>query len=342
MRQMVLSVLVVQSVVLAVGAAAIFVQTRSAVAGSVADQIQLGNTVVAEDLGERMRAVLDGAIRPGNENWRHAQSMIERAGVGTMSSAFLLDSSGRVVCHPDLVHDGGVLGTEVGSWTVHPNNGAAATSLSAGASATGRLEAPLGGAWYVTTRPVPELGVTIVVHTPESALAAMTSSAMRGAWLALAAAGAGLLALTVVGAGLVSSRYERRLARVSGELNAEVERRVEQGLELRNALIFGLAKLADYRDSDTGKHLERIAVYTELIAHELAPAYPEINDTWIERVRLASSMDRTRAACVVAARHREGWHSRCDPAQAGQAHAGRAAADGGALEVRRRHADRDP
>jgi PAS domain S-box-containing protein len=38
----------------------------------------------------------------------------------------------------------------------------------------------------------------------------------------------------------------------------------------RNATILGLAKLAEYRDSDTGAHLERIREYARILAKELA------------------------------------------------------------------------
>ncbi|MEX0818780.1 MAG: HD domain-containing phosphohydrolase, partial [Pirellulaceae bacterium] len=37
----------------------------------------------------------------------------------------------------------------------------------------------------------------------------------------------------------------------------------------RNAIIFGLAKLADYRDRETGQHLERIALYSTCLATAL-------------------------------------------------------------------------
>lgn len=69
----------------------------------------------------------------------------------------------------------------------------------------------------------------------------------------------------------------------------------------RETLIFGLAKLADYRDSDTGKHLERIAEFSELLAS--AYEYPDdapppdgsiaegpVTDDWIRVLRMASSL----------------------------------------------------
>jgi putative two-component system response regulator len=44
----------------------------------------------------------------------------------------------------------------------------------------------------------------------------------------------------------------------------------------RMAIILGLAKLAESRDDDTGKHLSRIRHYTTLIATEFSELYPEM------------------------------------------------------------------
>lgn len=70
-------------------------------------------------------------------------------------------------------------------------------------------------------------------------------------------------------------------------------RRVENALieSLENttlaqeAIIFGLAKLAEFRDRDTGYHLERIRGYSKLLAEELSklPKFrQEINDKFID------------------------------------------------------------
>ena len=53
-----------------------------------------------------------------------------------------------------------------------------------------------------------------------------------------------------------------------------LERQVLESLknvkEARTGVILGLAKLAEYRDEDTGCHLERIREYTKILAEELA------------------------------------------------------------------------
>lgn len=93
---------------------------------------------------------------------------------------------------------------------------------------------------------------------------------------------------------LAGRRYRDSVEHRNSVLNAEVDRGVRDGLARRDALIFGLAKLADYRDTDTGAHLERIGRYAGLLADALKDsdpdAYPEIDDAWIERLSLASSL----------------------------------------------------
>jgi cyclic di-GMP phosphodiesterase len=89
---------------------------------------------------------------------------------------------------------------------------------------------------------------------------------------------------------LASKRYRDNLELANEELNKEVTKQVHAGLAKRNALIFGLAKLADYRDTDTGAHLERIGLYARIIADALSTQYDEIDMKWIDRIVLASSL----------------------------------------------------
>ena len=74
------------------------------------------------------------------------------------------------------------------------------------------------------------------------------------------------------------------------QLEQQVQDRMEQYLRSRHALIFGLAKLADCRDNDTGQHLYRICEFSELLASQMAKRYEYIDKTWIKTLRLAASM----------------------------------------------------
>lgn len=77
-------------------------------------------------------------------------------------------------------------------------------------------------------------------------------------------------------------------------MNLGLERQVsqrEQELEkTRNAVIFGLAKLAESRDNDTGEHLERIRSYVMILAHDLSTRMPNLDGGWVHNLGLASSL----------------------------------------------------
>ena len=89
----------------------------------------------------------------------------------------------------------------------------------------------------------------------------------------------------------VQSRRMRAIVdRVNHDLDREVRLRIAESLELRNALIVGLATLAEYRDTDTGAHLDRIGAYAELLARALMGTHGEIDEAWIRRLRAASSL----------------------------------------------------
>ncbi len=80
---------------------------------------------------------------------------------------------------------------------------------------------------------------------------------------------------------------------VSERLRAASEKKkLEQKVQkARTATILGLAKLAEYRDTDTGQHLERIREYSKLIASELALSfkYKEyISERYIEDIYYSS------------------------------------------------------
>ena len=79
------------------------------------------------------------------------------------------------------------------------------------------------------------------------------------------------------------------------ELNRDLEQKViERSAELvngRDTLIFGLAKLAESRDDDTGKHLERICAYVEILGRELlARGVPEVTETWVTTVTKTAAL----------------------------------------------------
>ncbi len=84
---------------------------------------------------------------------------------------------------------------------------------------------------------------------------------------------------------------QRRLRKANTdltELNRGLEQKVaEQSRELlrsRDGIIFAMAKMTEARDDHTGRHLERISRYVEILALELAKTDATITVEWIRSV----------------------------------------------------------
>jgi response regulator RpfG family c-di-GMP phosphodiesterase len=74
-------------------------------------------------------------------------------------------------------------------------------------------------------------------------------------------------------------------------LEADLLLSMENNAKTRLAIIVGLAKLAEYRDSDTGAHIERIQEFITLLARQLKehPKYCDyISDEYIEDLQVSS------------------------------------------------------
>ncbi len=73
------------------------------------------------------------------------------------------------------------------------------------------------------------------------------------------------------------------------ELNEKLEDKVlERTVQLmrgRDGIIFGMAKLAEARDNETGMHLERMSRYAEVLARYLAKSASDLDEGWVVTVR---------------------------------------------------------
>jgi putative two-component system response regulator len=76
-------------------------------------------------------------------------------------------------------------------------------------------------------------------------------------------------ALTGVAIHVILARSHDRAERARKRSAADTLRQAQNLIRTRDAVIFGLAKLADSRDPETGDHLERISVYCTTLASAL-------------------------------------------------------------------------
>lgn len=93
----------------------------------------------------------------------------------------------------------------------------------------------------------------------------------------------------------VKARVEThlKLSKLQHNLEEQVSSQVDEISSLQMGMIFGLAKLAEARDTDTSKHLERIQILCRLFAEELhtMPTYSNhVTSAYCERIFHASPL----------------------------------------------------
>lgn len=78
-----------------------------------------------------------------------------------------------------------------------------------------------------------------------------------------------ILALLAISVWVILARVHERGEQLRSKATSEVLKQAQDLVRTRDAVIFGLAKLADSRDESTGDHLERICAYSTALATAL-------------------------------------------------------------------------
>lgn len=76
-------------------------------------------------------------------------------------------------------------------------------------------------------------------------------------------------AVMAIASMVILGKYHERAEKLRMRASSESLRQAQSLVRTRDAVIFGLAKLADSRDPETGAHLERIAAYSTTLAQAL-------------------------------------------------------------------------
>ncbi len=287
------TILVLQALVLGAGWFFTFMQVRRATTNAVQELVLNENIRVADWFAEQLARDATGTLEYGSPAWERVQQKVEGLQLSGEGFVCLLDTGGKVLSHPDLRHDPSIRNSVRGNMSLSPMDRSENFMLSEAPRAetvAGELKSFLGQTHFVATRYVPEIGARLVVHQPESGIVELSSRASLIVAIVAGSVAFSVVALTALSTLWVMRRYDNVLEHINEGLENEVDRRTNENLRARDALIMGLAKLADCRDNETGLHLERISEYSNLLAHKLAETMPEIDEAWIDRLRLASSM----------------------------------------------------
>ena len=291
-RRVVLVTIAAQAILMAVGWTLTFREVRSQVGQKFKDQIIESNVATTRAVGEKLAQTVDGAVEYGNEAWNMSQAVIESLSLPAGGFACLIDEDGNLLCHPDMRQDKSLLGVSLGHEELRKVDGQGATinDLTGDGISTGTVDFYGFQTHYIATKELPGLGARLLVHQPEEGLLSASEAATSGLlWISMGIGSIVLLATGLTTASLMR-RHDRELEAINAGLEDEVDRRLQQAISTRDALILGLAKLADYRDTDTGTHLERIAEYSEILARQLASTHHEIDERYINRLRVASML----------------------------------------------------
>lgn len=281
-----------QALVLTLGFTLGYSSLREAVLSNVREQAWDEMPRALHQIATRLGSFSKGRLDEDDRARRAAQEMVDSLHLSNGAYAVVVNNENRLLCRPgivDLDASENVDYSEVPLALWPSDESMPFGSFYPRSTIIGSMDLD-GDRAQVAVSYLPQLHAKAMIVQPERALEAAADRVMRRLFLVVLLLGGGVLGITAAGENLLVRRYDSMLMRINRDLEQEVMRKVQEGLQIRNALIFGLAKLADYRDTDTGKHLERISRYCALLARALQPEFPEIDDAWIERLRLASSL----------------------------------------------------
>jgi len=256
-------------------------------------QILVNTRHIAEQYADLVNRMDIKDISPGSPDLTRLQNLIEQANLPNNGFLCVISNNdGSLVCHPDLKSNQSLSDARPGTTMLHTFSGPVTMF-----HATTRAQ-PIATGWatmndgnhLIALRDMPDLKVKIVVHQRESAVDAVIAPMIRTVHAIGGLIGVLLLIVTAIVTTAIVQRYENRVAQANERLERLVDIRSRALTKTRDAVIFGLAKLAESRDDDTGEHLDRIRVYTELIAEDLRHDHPQFDRDTIRNLGLASSL----------------------------------------------------
>ncbi|HUY92014.1 MAG TPA: HD domain-containing phosphohydrolase [Pirellulales bacterium] len=264
---------------------------RGNMMATLRQQVLADNQLLARQMATLIGHMKLDTLQPGSDGWQRLQTAVEEIRLPNDGYVNVIDGeTGLVLCHPDLRKNTALGRQRLGlSPMVNGTGRKPIVEVDASSGASGWLQMP-DGTHLVAVYDLPPLGAKVVAHQHAHRVEAEIASIVDpvqsiGAWAATM-----MVLVSASLAGLIAYRYENKVANVNLLLKQLVDKRTQALMKTRNAVIFGLAKLAESRDNETGAHLERIRSYVTLLVGKLAQTHPEIMPAYIANLGLASSL----------------------------------------------------
>ena len=252
------------------------------------------NLFNAEHFGKLIESMNLTSAEVGSDDWTRIQDLVEH--VPLPNEGFLcitrLDNGG-MVCHPQLREFSKLAQTSPGQTDLVVGNFQKPIiewlSKSQDQRTSGWAMMP-DGIHLIGVRAIPDLNINVMALQRESNLRQAVASTLRPARHIGVSVSLIIVGLSTVINVLILRRYDNKLAAINQRLECQVNERTRSLLNTRNAVTFGLAKLAESRDNDTGEHLDRIRNYVTILAEELSQSQAVIDDEFVSTLGIASSL----------------------------------------------------
>ncbi len=264
---------------------------RGSLVQTLRQQVLADNHLLAQQMATLIEQMKLDSLAPGSADWERLQTAVEAIRLPNDGFLCLIDSkSGRVLCHPDLRTNKSLSTLQMGLTPLVNEAGyQPLLNVNASRGASGWLEMPDGG-HLVAVYDLPHLDAKVLAHQREQGIRTETARIVEPVHRFGVLAAIGVVLISAMLSALVAHRYENKVAAVNSLLKQLVGRRTQALVKTRNAVIFGLAKLAESRDNETGMHLERIRSYATLLVRKLAEFHPKISEAYASNLGLASSL----------------------------------------------------
>lgn len=257
-------------------------------------QVLDDNIQTAKQLSKLIREMGIEDVRVHHESWNRLQGVVEEIKLPNEGFVCVVDNhSGLLLCHPAMRSKPELRNVPVGKCPIAANENETDILKAIENNqmkATGGVAFIKGELQVVAVAHVPQFNANVLVHQRASGIdkaIARIMTPVRSIGLVMAILVVLLVAIVNFS---ITKRYENQLAIINSGLEDKVAERTRALMKTRNAVIFGLAKLAESRDTDTGQHLERIRSYVTVLASCLRQRYGNLEPAYIEHLALASSL----------------------------------------------------
>jgi putative two-component system response regulator len=246
----------------------------------VRERLLAASRQMATQFGRSIELMGIDAVPLSAHDFDRLQTLVEDTRLPNAGELIVIDSeTGQVLAHPKL--------------RTHPED--ARTAYDEVLFAQPRVsdtawQRASDGAYVLAARELPDLGAHLLIVQPRQPMQEVIAHFVSRVRLIGLIVVVVLVAFTAVLSMLIIRGYEDRLASINAGLEDLVDRRSRALMSSREGAIFGLAKLAEARDGETGEHLDRISSYVALLAGELSRRDPALDARWVHTMAVASSL----------------------------------------------------